>query len=142
MQEAYEPYKARLQGAFLPPLTADYQSEIRNYPAWVLEQQLEQPPKKQEGKQTDLLGALFMDFHKQAFIANIALRPSSQGLGMGSALIKFAEQETRKRGFNELYLATHHLLNENLSLYQYLGWQEIERNKQKVVMKKVLPLSN
>ena len=74
----------------------------------------------------------------RASIANIAIDPKYQGQGIGGALMKFAESKARENNYSEICLTTHVLLRENISLYQHLGWQEIERNEDKVYMKKVL----
>jgi len=52
--------------------------------------------------------------------------------------MRFAESTVRQRGFSEIRLATHVLLEENLSLYRHLGWQETARDEQRVFMKKSL----
>ena len=50
--------------------------------------------------------------------------------------MKFAESKARENGFSELRLATHVLLNENISLYRHLGWEVAGRDETKVFMKK------
>ena len=50
MQAAYASYQARMGGVRLPPMDADYSSEIKNYPTWVVE------------SQGDVLGGLIMAF--------------------------------------------------------------------------------
>ena len=124
---AYSVYQARMQGKSLPPMQADYLSEIKNYPSWVVES---------EGR---VLGGLIMMFDDNlATIANIALDPAYQGNGIGGALMKFAEVKAKEAGFTELQLVTHVLLDENLSLYQHLGWVETGRDETRVYMKKEL----
>ena len=125
MEAAYTEYQERMGGARLPPMDADYRSEIRNYPTWVVDSQ---------GK---ILGGLILVFDDdQASLANIAVDPECQGQGIGAALMKFAESTARKSGFSELHLATHVLLHENISLYRHLGWEETGRVETKVFMKK------
>ena len=114
-------------GVRLPPVDVDYLSEIKNYPAWVVES---------EG---ELVGGLIMVFdNDQASIANIAVDPKYQGQGAGGVLMRFAESIAREKGYSELCLATHVLLNENISLYQHLGWQETGRDETRVYMKKAI----
>ena len=80
-----------------------------------------------------------MDFESdKASIANIAVDPQSQGQGIGGALMKLAEEQAKARGFSCLHLATHSLLEENVSLYLHLGWQETGREGSKVLMQKEL----
>jgi GNAT superfamily N-acetyltransferase len=125
MGSAYAAYQERMGGARLPPMDVDYLSEIENYPTWVVES---------EGS---VLGGLIMMFkNHQASIANIAVDPRFQGKGIGGALMKFAESKAREGSFSELHLATHELLNENISLYQHLGWEETGRDKSRIFMKK------
>jgi N-acetylglutamate synthase-like GNAT family acetyltransferase len=125
MQSAYAPYRERMGGVRLPPMDVDYTSEIENYPTWVVES---------EG---DILAGMIMIFEKEhASIANVAVNPRFQGQGIGGELMKFAESKAKERNFTELYLTTHKLLKENLSLYRHLGWKEICRDNTKVFMKK------
>jgi len=127
MQAAYAVYQQRMGGERLPPMDVDYASEIDNYPCWVIESQAE------------IVGALIMVFEDEcASIANIAVDPQHQGRGIGGVLMAFAEQLARDRGYAELQLATHVMLDENVSLYQHLGWQEAGREHNKVFMKKAI----
>ena len=127
MESAYATYQDRMSGERLPPMDVDYSLEIKNYPTWVAE------------SKGNVLGGLVMTFeHNEATIANIAVDPKVQGQGIGGALMNFAESKAREKGFSELYLATHVMLVENISLYQHLGWEEIGREASKVFMKKVL----
>jgi len=125
MESAYAAYQERMGGLRLPPMDVDYLSEIKNYPTWVVDS---------EGS---ILGGLIMVFeNEQASIANIAVDPRFQGQGIGGALIKVAESKAKDSSFSELHLATHVLLNENISLYQHLGWEETGRDETRVFMKK------
>jgi len=125
MEAAYATYQQRMGGVRLPPMDVDYSSEIKSYPAWVVEA---------EG---NILGGLIMVFEDdQASIANIALNPQFQGQGIGRELIDFAEIKARERNYSELRLATHVLLEENISLYRYLGWKETGRDGTRVFMSK------
>jgi ribosomal protein S18 acetylase RimI-like enzyme len=60
-------------------------------------------------------------------IENIAVHPSAQGLGLGRALMSFAEQEAARRGLARLTLYTHEVMTENQAIYARLGYAEIER---------------
>ena len=127
MESAYASYQERMDGERLPPMDVDYSSEIKNYPTWVVE----------SGK--SILGGLIMMFaDDHASIANIAVDPRFQGKGIGGGLMKFAEKKAKENNCSEMYLATHVLLNENISLYQYLGWEETGRDESRVFMKKEL----
>jgi GNAT superfamily N-acetyltransferase len=61
---------------------------------------------------------------------NIAVRPDSQGQGLGRLLIAFAEDEARRLGHAELRLYTHEAMTENLTLYGRLGFVETGRGQQ------------
>jgi len=127
MESAYATYQQRMNGERLPPMDVDYLSEIKNYPTWVVDQDGE------------IAGGLIMVFENNlASIANIAVDPNFQGQGIGGELMKFAESKAREKQFLELKLATHVLLEENISLYQHLGWVETGRDEAKVFMKKSL----
>ena len=127
MLSAYIAYQDRSGGVRLPPIDADYLSEIKNYPTWIVE------------TPTGVVGGLIMMFeNNQASIANIAIDPAYQGRGIGGALMKFAESRAIEKGYSELHLATHVLLNENISLYLYLGWDETDRDETRVLMKKTI----
>lgn len=106
-------------------MDVDYSLEIRDYPTWIIE------------SEKCILGGLIMTFeNNKASIANIALDARAQGKGLGGALMKFAVSKAKEKSFPEIHLATHVLLNENVSLYRYLGWQEIDRDETRVFMKK------
>ena len=125
MESAYATYQQRMNGLRLPPMDVDYLLEIKNYPTWVVEQ---------EG---EIAGGLIMMFENDlASIANIAVGPKFQGQGIGGELMKFAESTAREKQFPALQLATHVLLEENISLYRHLGWVETGRDETKVFMKK------
>jgi len=127
MQSAYSIYQERMAGVRLPPMDVDYSAEIKNYPTWVVEA---------EGV---ILGGLIMVFENDhASIANIAVNPKYQGQGIGGELLRFAESTARDNNFTELRLATHILLDENISLYQHLGWKEKSRDETRIFMEKRL----
>lgn len=127
MESAYTAYLERMGGIRLPPMDVDYLEEIRNYPTWVV---------ASAGR---ILGGLVMVFENdQASIANIAVDPGFQGRGIGGALLKFAESKASENGFSELKLATHVLLDENISLYQHCGWEETGRDETRVYMNKAI----
>ena len=125
MESAYATYRERMGGVRLPPMDVDYSSEIKNYPTWVVE------------SDRGILGGLVMVFGSdRASIANIAVDPKFQGYGIGGELMKLAESTARGKNISELHLVTHVLLNENISLYEHLGWEETGRDKTRVYMKK------
>ncbi len=127
MRQAYAVYQARLGGARLPPMDADYAAEIENFPSWVVE------------SGDKIIGGLIMLLEEdQAIIANVAVSPEVQGQGIGGELMRFAESIARDKGYTELRLTTHVLLAENLSLYRHFGWDETVRDETRVTMSKKL----
>jgi ribosomal protein S18 acetylase RimI-like enzyme len=125
MELAYATYQKRMGDIRLPPMDADYLAEIKNYPTWVVES---------GGR---ILAGLIMVFkNDRASIANIAVEPTCQGQGIGGELMAFAESQAKDNDCSDLRLTTHVLLEENISLYEHLGWRETSRDKNKVFMKK------
>ena len=125
MQAAYTPYVERLHGRRLPPLDVDYAAEIAGYPVWVAE------------RNGQIVGGLILMFEAEhATIANIAVHPDCQGLGLGRALLALAEAEARRRGYAEMRLGTHARLTENVAYYARLGWRELARDEVRVYMGK------
>ncbi|WP_210268083.1 GNAT family N-acetyltransferase [Brucella intermedia] len=60
-------------------------------------------------------------------LENVAVLPSAAGRGIGKALIRFCEEEARRRGFNAVHLYTNEKMAENLSIYPRLGYAEVAR---------------
>jgi ribosomal protein S18 acetylase RimI-like enzyme len=60
---------------------------------------------------------------------NIAVRRDRQHQGLGRSLIAFAEDEARRRGFDEIRLYTHVAMVENIALYTRLGFAETGRGR-------------
>ena len=127
MRAAYGAYAQRLGDKNLPPMSADYEDEIRNYPIWVAEV---------DGK---LVGGLILAPQTDAMsVANVAVHPAAQGLGLGKALMAHAAQQAKAQNYDELRLTTHVALTENVVFYARLGWLEIERDDARVYMRKML----
>ncbi len=56
----------------------------------------------------------------------VAIDPGSQGQGLGSELLEFADERARRAGQRELRLFTHVLMTENIAFYQRRGFETIE----------------
>ena len=125
MHAAYMVYTKRLGGKTLPPMTVDYEEEIRSFPVWVA-----------VSDETVVGGLVLMPEDDYMTIANVAVQPQFQGHGLGRCLMDHGEAEAKRMGYAELRLATHPLLNENHSLYTHLGWSETGRDQGRVYMKK------
>lgn len=127
MHAAYMIYTSRLGGKTLPPMTVDYKEEIVSFPVWVAESDKE------------IVGGLILMLEDDYItIANVAVSPYFQGIGLGRALMDLAESEAKRRGYLEIRLATHVLLTENVSFYLHLGWSEIGRDDTRVNLKKII----
>ena len=59
-------------------------------------------------------------------IENLAVLPALQGRGLGRRLMARAEQRAAKLGTQEIKLYTEKLMDENVNLYTWLGF-EVER---------------
>ena len=62
-------------------------------------------------------------------IVNIAVAPTYQGKGYGSALMAHAEEVARSLNLNEMRLYTNALFAENVRLYSRLGYR-VDREEQ------------
>lgn len=75
-------------------------------------------------------------------VENVAVHPRAQGTGLGRKLMNFAEDEARRLGLSRLRLYTNEVMTENLSIYDHLGYREIERRSEggyrRVFMEKIL----
>ncbi len=127
MAQAFAGPSAQLGGDPLPPMVADYETEIRDYLVWVAE------------IGPDIIGGLVLvPKSDHMLIGIIAVDPKAQGLGIGKALLEFAESQSKQTGRDELRLATHIALTENICFYKHLGWAETKRDKSRIHMSKIL----
>ncbi len=130
VRAAYGHYAARL-GKPPGPMLDDYGQRVADKQAWVLED---------EGKPAGVL--ILEDGDGSLLLDNLAVLPATQGRGYGRALIAFAEQEARRRGYAEIRLYTNALMTENLALYGRLGFHETghvtEKGYERVYMAKAL----
>ncbi len=115
---AYGKYIERI-GKPPGPMLDDYAAHVRARAAWVVEN---------HGAVAGLLVLLPEGDH--LLLDNVAVDPEWHGHGLGRALMLFAEQEARRRGYGELRLYTHEKMTENLAMYPALGWQEMGRGQQ------------
>jgi len=63
----------------------------------------------------------------QIEVSSVAVRPRSQGKGLGRYLMKEAEAIAVSRGFGKLTLYTNAALPELSSYYESLGYKSIDR---------------
>ncbi len=101
------------------PMTDDYDEVIRTHRVTVVEER------------GAIVGVIVLAITDEGFlIENVAVHPSHRGRGLGRALLKFAEAEARRGGFDSIYLYTHEKLFENLALYSRIGYVEYDRRPQ------------
>lgn len=73
-------------------------------------------------------GVLVLATSDEGFLLeNVAVLPDHRGIGMGKALLQYAESEARRQGFGSLYLYTHERMTENQQLYSKIGYVEYDR---------------
>jgi GNAT superfamily N-acetyltransferase len=60
---------------------------------------------------------------------NVAVAPAAQGLGLGRAMLEFAEQAARDAGFRSIRLYTNEVMTENIALYSRIGYAETHRGE-------------
>jgi ribosomal protein S18 acetylase RimI-like enzyme len=115
VEAAYERYVPRM-GRRPPPMDWDYAARIRAGRVTVAEE---------EG---EIVGALaVVPEADQLLIESLVVSPSSQGRGVGKALIAHAEAAARARGLRRLWLFTHVKMTENQAIYRHLGFRECGR---------------
>ena len=122
---AYASYRG--QGIALPDVSSGIAADIADHLVFVVSE----GPKIIAG-----IVLVAVDGHMQ--MANVAVHPDHGGKGIGKALIARAEAEAITAGQTVLRLATHIAMPENISLYQRLGWVEVGREGNKVLMEKRL----
>ncbi len=116
VRDAYTMYIARI-GKKPGPMLDDYAALIRAQCVWVA------------GAPVAGLVVLLAE-PDHLLLDNVAVDPAAQGRGLGRALITFAGEEARRRGFREMRLYTHQTMTENIALYARTGWVETGRGEQ------------
>jgi ribosomal protein S18 acetylase RimI-like enzyme len=78
-----------------------------------------------------IVGVIVLAITGEGFlIDNVAVDPAQRGMGLGKILLRFAEAEAWRAGFDSIYLYTHEKMTENLSLYSKIGYIEYDRRSQ------------
>jgi GNAT superfamily N-acetyltransferase len=73
---------------------------------------------------------VLVDAGDHLVVNNVAVAPAYQGRGLGRALLAFAEDEARRRGYGEVRLHTNAAMADNLVMYPRLGYTEVARETQ------------
>jgi GNAT superfamily N-acetyltransferase len=115
VRAAYAVYVPRI-GREPSPMNDDYPELIAAAKVWVIDD---------EG---DLAGVIVLEDTPDALqVENVAVRPESQGRGLGRALLSFADDEARRRGFGAVILYTNVHMTENVERYPKLRYVEVGR---------------
>jgi GNAT superfamily N-acetyltransferase len=125
IDRAYAPVKQRLKD--LPDVSGDLEEEIANKHVFITE----------IGDTPAACAVLSLDGEK-AHLANVAVDPNMKGQGLGRLMMNFVEEFARQQGSQEICLATHIKMPENVELYRHLGWHETSRTGNKILMRKEL----
>jgi N-acetylglutamate synthase-like GNAT family acetyltransferase len=131
VMEAYAPWVQRI-GRKPWPMLQDYAAVLREEAVTVAEV---------NGQVAGLL--VLSNTSEGLLIENVAVAPAWQGLGIGRALLQYAESEARRLHQRTVYLYTNELMVENIALYARCGYIEYERRQEhgfrRVFMRKALP---
>lgn len=109
---AYQHYISRI-GRPPAPMVADYDQLIGAGVVWVVEA---------GGQLAAVLVLHERDDHVE--IENLAVDPVHQGTGIGTELLRFAEERGRANGAREARLYTNEKMTENLAYYPRRGYVE------------------
>ena len=66
-------------------------------------------------------------FHDHLLIDNIAVIPEYQGTGLGTLLLRVAEEQARAAALPQIRLYTNEAMTENLTYYPRHGYRESHR---------------
>lgn len=123
IQNAYARYEGHIDN--LPDFADGIEEDILNAQTWVLT------------SENAIIATLILmpqkDFLK---LANLAVHQDHAGKGVGRQLLQFAEKEAQRQGYREIRLNTHVEMQDNIQLYQHLGWSVISRQGITVRMSK------
>ncbi len=112
---AYGPYVKRI-GKPPAPMLDDYAALIKSDVVHVA---------TSDGRLVGLIVMWPQEGH--LYIDNIAVLPEAQGIGVGGALLGFADQEAQRVGLSEIRLYTHAKMTENIQYYPRKGFRETHR---------------
>lgn len=118
VRAAYAPYVSRL-GWKPAPLIDDYRKLIEEGRVYVVDYA------------GSIHGVLAFVFQLDVLLLeNVAVSPTAQGLGLGRAMLEFAEQTARAAGCRSIELYTNELMIENRKLYTRIGYAETHRREE------------
>lgn len=112
---AFEQYTVRI-GKLPGPMLLDFAAEIEAGHVWVAQ------------LRGNVIGVLVQYETASGFyIDTVAVDPKLQGIGVGKALLQFAEREAVRRGYKSIYLCTNEKMIENQAFYPRIGYIEYDR---------------
>ena len=120
---AYAKYRGVIDE--LPPVSEGIDQDITENQVWVLDY---------DGKLAGVLVLVLPPGENFVKLANVALDPDQSGKGLGRQLIDHAVLVSKQQGFDEIRLNTHSGMSDNIGLYRHLGWHEIGRSDDTVMM--------
>ena len=113
-ESAYSKYIPRI-GRRPAPMDVDVDAQIADGLLWVWD----------EG---GVLGSVVFYPEAGAMHLNaLAVAPEATGRGLGRKLIAHVESEARRAGLSKVALYTNAKMTENLAMYPYLGFTEVNR---------------
>ena len=115
---AYGKYLSRM-GRATPPMTADYAEAIRSDQAWAA---------IEDGRIAGF--AVLVARPGYLLLENVAVLPTAQNRGIGTRLLRLAEEHARSLGLSEIRLYTNEAMTENLAYYARRGYVETHRAEQ------------
>jgi ribosomal protein S18 acetylase RimI-like enzyme len=115
---AYAVYIPRM-GRLPAPMTADYAGAVGRREVWVA------------ASGGEIAGLVVLVPHPDhLMLENLAVRPATQGRGVGARLLALAEQEAARLGLAEISLYTNAAMTENLAYYPRHGYRLTRRAEQ------------
>ena len=99
------------------PILTDFDAAVREHDVWILV--------GPDGAPAAVLELIAEP--ARLWIDNVAVDPSRQGQGLGRRLLRFAEEDARRRGLPELGLLTNERYVANIAMYERYGYVETHR---------------
>ncbi len=119
VQAAYAPYVARI-GRKPAPMLEDYKALIGAGYVHVIDQ---------VGAVHGVL--VLIPDGESLLLDNVAVSPNARGVGLGRAMLLFAEQTALASGRGSIRLYTNEAMSENIELYSRIGYVETHRAEEK-----------
>ena len=119
VESAYQKY-IPIIGKKPGPMLDDYSQVVLQHQAFVIEID-------------EIIAGVLVLIHKADgfLLDNVAVHTNFQGRGIGRKLVRFAEEEVQRQGYDTLQLYTHELMSDNYHAYLKLGYVDIERCEEK-----------